>query len=205
MTKASLHMLKGVGYLISTVTVILLAIVSWSSASTSPVLTACLLGGGASSIVGMFCRWLTYEIEKRRGGRAIMSRRPLHALWRRACTLLYSLPKPFAHFAVQGDKSRADITASTAFGHQCEGGLSDLALDAKQLEFVDSESLRLQPGCRVAAAIFAALALRNHTLQTGPIDEVEDCLGVVWQGFAELDALSFSDCPPTACRAGRGR
>jgi hypothetical protein len=67
MTKTSLHVLKGVGYLISTASVILLAIVSWSSASNSPVLTVCLLAGGASSIVGMFCRWLTYEIEKRRG------------------------------------------------------------------------------------------------------------------------------------------
>ncbi|CDX62350.1 hypothetical protein MPL3365_70419 [Mesorhizobium plurifarium] len=31
----------------------------------SPLLTACLLGGAATSIIGMFCRWLSYEIEKR--------------------------------------------------------------------------------------------------------------------------------------------
>ena len=66
MTKASLHLLKGVGYLISTASVVLLAIVSWSSASKSPMLIACLIGGAALSIVGMFCRWLTYQIEKRR-------------------------------------------------------------------------------------------------------------------------------------------
>ncbi|MBZ9673010.1 hypothetical protein FJ970_08650 [Mesorhizobium sp. B2-1-8] len=66
MTKASLHLLKGVGYLISTLSVVLLAIVSWSSASKSPLLTTCLLVGAATSIAGMFCRWLTYEIEKRR-------------------------------------------------------------------------------------------------------------------------------------------
>jgi hypothetical protein len=66
MTKTSLHLLKGVGYLISTGSVVLLAIVSWSSASKSPVLIACLVGGAALSIVGMFCRWLTYQIEKRR-------------------------------------------------------------------------------------------------------------------------------------------
>jgi hypothetical protein len=66
MTKAPLHLLKGIGYLISTGSVILLAIVSWSSASESPVLTACLIGGAALSIVGMFCRWLTYQIEKHR-------------------------------------------------------------------------------------------------------------------------------------------
>ena len=65
MTRAALHLLKGVGYLISIASVVLLAIVSWSSASQSPVLVACLLGGAAASIVGMFCRWLTYEIEKR--------------------------------------------------------------------------------------------------------------------------------------------
>jgi len=63
MTKASLHMLKGVGYLISTTSVIMLAIVSWSSASKSDVLTACLVGGAALSIIGMFCRWLTYEVQ----------------------------------------------------------------------------------------------------------------------------------------------
>ncbi|TRC97331.1 hypothetical protein FJV76_27245 [Mesorhizobium sp. WSM4303] len=65
MARAALHLLKGVGYLISTASVVLLAIVSWSSASQSPLLVACLLGGAAASIVGMFCRWLTYEIEKR--------------------------------------------------------------------------------------------------------------------------------------------
>ncbi|WP_155772408.1 MULTISPECIES: hypothetical protein [Mesorhizobium] len=65
MTKAALQMLKGVGYLISTLSVVLLAIVSWKSASQSPLLVACLLGGAASSIAGMFCRWLTYEIERR--------------------------------------------------------------------------------------------------------------------------------------------
>ncbi|TIT12385.1 MAG: hypothetical protein E5W74_09880 [Mesorhizobium sp.] len=51
--------------LISTVSVILLVIVSWSSASQSPLLVACLLGGAATSIAGMFCRWLSYQIEKR--------------------------------------------------------------------------------------------------------------------------------------------
>ncbi|NUS19043.1 MAG: hypothetical protein HOQ25_04530 [Mesorhizobium sp.] len=65
MNSTSLHLLKGIGYLISTVSVTLLAIVSWSSASKSPVLIACLLGGAATSIIGMFCRWLSYQIEKR--------------------------------------------------------------------------------------------------------------------------------------------
>jgi hypothetical protein len=65
MTRSSLHLLKGAGYLISTASVILLATVSWEGASKSPLLIACLLGGVATSIVGMFCRWLSYEIEKR--------------------------------------------------------------------------------------------------------------------------------------------
>jgi hypothetical protein len=59
-------MLRGVGYLISTTSVIMLAIVSWSAASESYLLTACLVGGAVLSIIGMFCRWITYEIEKRR-------------------------------------------------------------------------------------------------------------------------------------------
>ncbi len=59
MTKASLHTLKGVGYLISTVSATLLAIVGWSSASKSLVLAACLIGGATLSIIGMFCRGLT--------------------------------------------------------------------------------------------------------------------------------------------------
>ncbi|OHV88692.1 hypothetical protein [Mesorhizobium sp. ORS 3428] len=67
MQKASLHLLKGAGYLISTGSVGLLAIVSWSNASKDPLLTACLLAGSATSVVGMFCRWLSYEIEKRQG------------------------------------------------------------------------------------------------------------------------------------------
>jgi len=65
MTKASLHLLKGIGYLISTISVILLAIVSWSSASQNSLLVACLLVGAATSVAGMFCRWLSYQIEKR--------------------------------------------------------------------------------------------------------------------------------------------
>lgn len=60
-----LHKLKGLGYLISTLSVLLLAVVSWSNAQKDALLTACLLAGAATSIVGMFCRWLSYELEKR--------------------------------------------------------------------------------------------------------------------------------------------
>ncbi|WP_106727563.1 hypothetical protein [Pseudaminobacter soli (ex Li et al. 2025)] len=72
-TSSALHKLKGTGYLISTVSVLLLAFVSWQHAKESVALTACLLLGAVASIVGMFCRWLTYEIEKRQTARSASS------------------------------------------------------------------------------------------------------------------------------------
>lgn len=63
-----MHRLKSFGYFISTISVVLLAVVSWPKAKDSSILMACLLGGAATSIVGMFCRWLSYEIEERRKG-----------------------------------------------------------------------------------------------------------------------------------------
>ncbi|MBJ6133802.1 hypothetical protein JAU75_13230 [Ochrobactrum sp. Q0168] len=65
MNPNSLHKLKGVGYLVSTLSVFLLALVSWASAQKSILLTICLISGAATSIVGMFCRWLSYQIEKK--------------------------------------------------------------------------------------------------------------------------------------------
>ena len=61
-----MHRVKSFGYLISSVSVALLAIVSWSNAQKSALLTACLLGGVATSIIGLACRWLSYEVEERR-------------------------------------------------------------------------------------------------------------------------------------------
>lgn len=58
-------MLKTTGYLISTLSVILLAIVAWESTSHEPLLRGCLVAGAGASILGMFCRWLSYEIEKK--------------------------------------------------------------------------------------------------------------------------------------------
>jgi hypothetical protein len=51
------------GYLISTLSVGLLAVVGWSNARKDALLTVCLLTGAANSIIGMFCRWLSYELE----------------------------------------------------------------------------------------------------------------------------------------------
>jgi hypothetical protein len=62
------HLLKTSGYLISTVSVMLLGFVSWKNASTQPILAACLIGGMLTSLAGMACRWLSYEIEERRKG-----------------------------------------------------------------------------------------------------------------------------------------
>ena len=61
-----MHRIKSFGYLISTFSVILLSIVSWSKAKEQPILMICLISGAVTSIIGMFCRWLSYEIEERR-------------------------------------------------------------------------------------------------------------------------------------------
>lgn len=50
--------IKSVGYLISMVSVVLLAIVSWHSAQKQPLLAAALLVGAATSMTGMGLRWL---------------------------------------------------------------------------------------------------------------------------------------------------
>ena len=56
---------KGLGYLVSAVSVILLGIVAWKSASEQPLLFACLLLGMAASIVGMGLRWISHRIEQK--------------------------------------------------------------------------------------------------------------------------------------------
>jgi hypothetical protein len=61
------HFIKTAGYLISTVSVLLLAAVSWKSASEQPILRACLIGGAVTSIIGMILRWASYALEKHRG------------------------------------------------------------------------------------------------------------------------------------------
>lgn len=58
--------IKTLGYGISILSVLLLGVVSWHSAREQPLLFACLLGGIATSILGMFLRWLSYEVEKRK-------------------------------------------------------------------------------------------------------------------------------------------
>ena len=56
---------KGLGYLVSTISVILLGIVAWKSASEQPLLFACLIGGMAASVAGMGLRWLSHLLSER--------------------------------------------------------------------------------------------------------------------------------------------
>ena len=55
---------KGGGYLTSTVSVILLAIVALRGALGNPVLMACLIVGALTSIAGMGLRWRSHRIEQ---------------------------------------------------------------------------------------------------------------------------------------------
>jgi hypothetical protein len=56
--------IKTIGYAISVVSVVLLAIVSWKNATTDPLLAICLFGGASTSMIGMGLRWWSYEIEE---------------------------------------------------------------------------------------------------------------------------------------------
>ena len=56
---------KGLGYLVSSVSVVLLGIVSWKSAAEQPLLFACLIGGMLASVLGMTMRWISHRIEQR--------------------------------------------------------------------------------------------------------------------------------------------
>jgi hypothetical protein len=62
MTRASIF--KGLGYLTSALSVLLLGVVSWKSASEQPLLFACLLVGMATSVLGMTLRWTSHRIEQ---------------------------------------------------------------------------------------------------------------------------------------------
>ncbi len=59
-------MLKTVGYLISSLSVLLLGLPSWASSEDKPILRLCLVLGMAASVAGMLCRWWTYQLEKGR-------------------------------------------------------------------------------------------------------------------------------------------
>jgi len=56
---------KGLGYLVSTVSVLLLGAVAWKSASEQPMLFVCLILGMAASVAGMGLRWISHRIEQK--------------------------------------------------------------------------------------------------------------------------------------------
>jgi hypothetical protein len=56
---------KGGGYLTSTVSVILLAVVAWKGAAKDPLLLACLIAGAVTSVAGMWMRWRSFRIGQR--------------------------------------------------------------------------------------------------------------------------------------------
>ena len=60
-----ISVLKGLGYLVSTLSVILLGIVGWKSASGQPLLFLCLGGGMLASIAGMSLRWVSHRMEQK--------------------------------------------------------------------------------------------------------------------------------------------
>ena len=60
--------LKGSGYLVSTASVVLLAIPGIKAAMETPILFVCVLGGAATSIAGMYLRWRSHRIEQKKKG-----------------------------------------------------------------------------------------------------------------------------------------
>lgn len=56
---------KGLGYLTSILSVLLLGITAWKSASEDPLLLACLIGGMTTSILGMALRWHSHRLEQK--------------------------------------------------------------------------------------------------------------------------------------------
>jgi len=57
---------KGLGYLVSILSVGLLGAVAWSSAARDPLLLACLVLGMIMAIVGMGLRWAASVREARK-------------------------------------------------------------------------------------------------------------------------------------------
>jgi hypothetical protein len=70
-------MLKTMGYMISTASVLLLAAAAWPGASRHLWTLVCLMLGASTSIGGMACRWTTYVIEHRAKLRASGRKGPI--------------------------------------------------------------------------------------------------------------------------------
>ena len=61
--------LKGLGYLVSALSVVLLGVVAWKSASEHLPLFICLILGMLSSIAGMALRWMSHRLEQKKKAR----------------------------------------------------------------------------------------------------------------------------------------
>jgi hypothetical protein len=59
-------MLKTLGCLISILSVLMLGAVSWKATEADMALRLCLLAGVATSVLGMFLRWLSFLEERRK-------------------------------------------------------------------------------------------------------------------------------------------
>ena len=57
--------MKGLGYLISTISVLLLGAVAWPKPDEPRWKMAALIAGMAASIIGMFCRYLAHRQKER--------------------------------------------------------------------------------------------------------------------------------------------
>jgi hypothetical protein len=57
--------LKGAGYFVSSLSVLLLGIVAWDGASKHPPLLVCLIVGMAASVVGMLLRWISFKRDEK--------------------------------------------------------------------------------------------------------------------------------------------
>lgn len=62
--------MKGYGYLVSILSVVLLMIPPLKSAKEDPAILVCLLAGAALSVIGMYLRWLADRKTQRRISRA---------------------------------------------------------------------------------------------------------------------------------------
>ncbi len=56
--------LKGLGYLTSALSVVLIGVVSLEAAKDNPTLLACLFLGMLSSVAGMLLRWRSHRLEQ---------------------------------------------------------------------------------------------------------------------------------------------
>ena len=56
--------LKGIGYFVSTISVVLLGVVAWEGAKDKPLLLGCLVAGMTTSVLGMTLRWWSHRRDR---------------------------------------------------------------------------------------------------------------------------------------------